>query len=87
MLTIIGARVTPVWSFQSWRQCAEVSPDWSPIRHYGGYHQADSTVEAPERVAFSAIDSSSSRSAPLGSGRERYLGAGMRLLRILRGRV
>jgi hypothetical protein len=57
VLTIVGGKI--VYASAEFSKLAPpalpVSPDWSPIRHYGGYQQPDkATVETPERVAFSS---------------------------------
>jgi hypothetical protein len=56
VLTIVGGKV--VYASAEFSKLAPpalpVSPDWSPVKHYGGYHQTTKTaIEAPERVAFS----------------------------------
>ncbi|HZC34427.1 MAG TPA: amidohydrolase [Chthoniobacterales bacterium] len=57
VLTIVGGKV--VYASAEFSKLAPpalpVSPDWSPVKHYGGYQQANEVaVEDPERVAFSA---------------------------------
>jgi Amidohydrolase family len=57
VLTIVGGKV--VYASAEFSKLAPstlpVSPDWSPVKHYGGYHQPTETgIEAPECVAFSA---------------------------------
>jgi predicted amidohydrolase YtcJ len=59
VLTIVGGKI--VYATAEFSKLAPpslpVSPDWSPVNHYGGYHQTATTaIEAPERVAFSATD-------------------------------
>jgi hypothetical protein len=58
VLTIVDGKV--VYASAEFSKLAPpslpVSPDWSPVRHYGGYQQTTTTIEAPERVAFSATD-------------------------------
>jgi predicted amidohydrolase YtcJ len=59
LLTIVGGKI--VYASAEFSKLARpalpVSPDWSPVKHYGGYQQAEKvTVEAPEHVAFSATD-------------------------------
>jgi len=66
VLTIVGGNV--VYASAEFSKLAPpalpVSPDWSPVKHYGGYHQADKeTVEAPERVAFSSTRDKAPRGA------------------------
>jgi predicted amidohydrolase YtcJ len=57
VLTIVGGKV--VHANAEFSKLAPpalpVSPDWSPVKCYGGYHQTTKTeIESPERVAFSA---------------------------------
>jgi predicted amidohydrolase YtcJ len=57
VLTIVGGKV--VYASAEFSKLAPpalpVSPDWSPVNRYSGYHQTTTTPgEAPERVAFSA---------------------------------
>jgi len=66
VLTIVAGKV--VYASAEFSKLAPpalpVSPDWSPIRHYGGYRQPDkATVEAPERVAFSSTPDKAPRGA------------------------
>jgi hypothetical protein len=36
-----------------------VSPDWSPVKYYGGYQQSQSaTIDAADRAARSAVEPS-----------------------------
>ena len=64
--TIVGGNV--VYASAEFSKLAPpalpVSPDWSPVKHYAGYQQATTApVDAPERVAFSAIDQQAPRGA------------------------
>jgi predicted amidohydrolase YtcJ len=57
VLTIVGGEI--VYASAEFSKQAPpalpISPDWSPVKHYGGYQQANETaVGDPERVAFSA---------------------------------
>jgi len=57
VLTIVGGKV--VYASAEFSKLAPpalpVSPDWSPVKRYGGYqHANEATVRDPERVAFSA---------------------------------
>jgi predicted amidohydrolase YtcJ len=57
VLTIVGGKV--VYANAEFSELAPpplpVSPSWSPVKHYGGYQQADkATVEGPSRAAFSS---------------------------------
>jgi hypothetical protein len=57
VLTIVGGNV--VYASAEFSKLAPpalpVSPDWSPVKRYGGYQQTTKTaIETPERVAFSA---------------------------------
>jgi predicted amidohydrolase YtcJ len=57
VLTIVGGNV--VYASAEFSKLAPpalpASPDWSPVKHYGGYQQTTKTaIEAPEHVAFSA---------------------------------
>ena len=57
VLAIVGGKV--VYARAEFSKLAPpappVSPDWSPVTRYGGYHQTTTApVDAPERVAFSA---------------------------------
>ena len=66
MLTIVGGKV--VYASAEFSKLAPpalpVSPDWSPVKHYGGYQQVDkATVETPERVAFSSTPDKAPRGA------------------------
>jgi len=66
VLTIVGGNV--VYASAEFSKLAPpvlpVSPDWSPVKRYGGYHQADKAiVEAPERVAFSSTRDKAPRGA------------------------
>ena len=66
MLTIVGGKV--VYASAEFSKLAPpalpVSPDWSPVKHYGGYQQVDkATVETPERVAFSSTRDKAARGA------------------------
>src|ERR1700747_869429 len=66
VLTIVGGKV--VYASAEFSKLAPpalpVSPDWSPVKDYGGYHQTTKTaVEAPERVAFSATRDKASHGA------------------------
>ena len=66
VLTIVGGKV--VYASAEFSKLAPpalpVSPDWSPVKRYGGYQQADkATVETPERVAFSATHQKAPRGA------------------------
>jgi predicted amidohydrolase YtcJ len=66
VLTIVGGKV--VYASAEFSKLAPpvlpVSPDWSPVKRYGGYHQTDkATVEAPERVAFSSTRDKAPRGA------------------------
>jgi len=68
LLTIVGGKV--VYASAEFSKLAPpalpVSPDWSPVKRYGGYQQTTTTpIEAPERVAFSATD----QKAPCGAHR------------------
>jgi predicted amidohydrolase YtcJ len=68
VLTIVGGKV--VYASAEFSKLAPaalpVSPDWSPVKRYGGYHQTTKTaIEAPERVAFSSTD----QKAPHGAHR------------------
>jgi predicted amidohydrolase YtcJ len=56
VLTIVGGKV--VYAGAEFANLAPpelpISPDWSPVKHYGGYRQASTTqTEAPEHVALS----------------------------------
>jgi predicted amidohydrolase YtcJ len=60
VLTMVGGKV--VYASGEFSKIAPppipVSPDWSPIKHYGGYQQPqDLTVGTADRAARSAIDS------------------------------
>jgi predicted amidohydrolase YtcJ len=62
VLTVVGGRV--VYASAEFSQLGPpplpVSPDWSPVGHYGGYRQPKSAkTEAPGRVARIARDHSS----------------------------
>jgi len=62
VLTVVGGRV--VYASAEFSQLGPpplpVSPDWSPVGHYGGYRQPESAkTEAPGRVARIARDHSS----------------------------
>src|SRR5258707_15446306 len=66
VLTIVGGNV--VYASAEISKLAPpqlpVSPDWSPVKHYGGYQQPDkATVETPERVAFSSTPDKAPRGA------------------------
>ena len=66
VLTIVGGKV--VYASAEFSKlappAAPVSPDWSPVKRYGGYQQTTTTpIEVPERVAFSAIDQQAPRGA------------------------
>src|SRR4051794_29773418 len=66
VLTIVGGKV--VYARAEFSKLAPsalpVSPDWSPVKRYGGYHQTTETaIEAPEHVAFSATDQKVPREA------------------------
>jgi hypothetical protein len=66
VLTIVGGNVVYASAEFSKLSPPElpVSPDWSPVNHYGGYHQGDKpTVETPERVAFSSTPDKAPRGA------------------------
>ena len=68
VLTIVGGKVA--YASAEFSKLAPpalpVSPDWSPVKRYGGYHQTTTApVDAPERVAFSATD----QKAPCGAHR------------------
>src|SRR6201995_4710033 len=68
VLTIVGGKV--VYASAEFSKLAPpalpVGPDWSPVKHYGGYHQTTKTAtEAPECVAFTTT----SDKAPHGSHR------------------
>ena len=57
VLTVVGGKVA--YASAEFSKLAPpalpVDPDWSPVKHYGGYQQATKTEsEEPERVAFSA---------------------------------
>jgi predicted amidohydrolase YtcJ len=66
VLTIVDGKV--VYASAEFAKLAPpplpVSPNWSPVKHYGGYQQADkANVETPERVAFSATHQNAPRGA------------------------
>jgi predicted amidohydrolase YtcJ len=66
VLTIVGGKV--VYASAEFSKLAPpalpVSPDWSAVKHYGGYQQANETaVGDPERVAFSATHQKAPREA------------------------
>jgi hypothetical protein len=67
VLTVVGGKV--VYASAEFSKLAPpalpVSPDWSPVKHYGGYQQTKTAIDAPERVAFSA----SHQAAPHGAHR------------------
>ncbi len=57
VLTVVGGKVVHAGAeFSKLAPPAlPVSPDWSPVKDYGGYQETTKTeIEAPERVAFSA---------------------------------
>ena len=59
ILTIVGGKV--VYANAEFSKLAPpplpVSPDWSPVKHYGGYHQPKgATAGTPYHAASSAID-------------------------------
>jgi hypothetical protein len=59
VLTIVGGKI--VYASAEFSKldppALSISPDWSPVKHYGGYTQTSTpAVEAPGRVAFSEID-------------------------------
>jgi hypothetical protein len=65
VLTIVGGKV--VYASAEFSKLAPsalpVSPDWSPVKDYGGYQQTKTATDAPERVAFSATDRKASHGA------------------------
>ena len=66
VLTIVGGDV--VYASAEFSKLAPpalpVSPDWSPVKHYGGYQRTSNTeLEVPERVAFSGTDHKASHGA------------------------
>jgi predicted amidohydrolase YtcJ len=68
VLTIVGGNV--VYASAEFSKLAPpalpVSPDWSPVKHYGGYKATTKApIDAPERVAFSATQ----QTAPHGAHR------------------
>jgi predicted amidohydrolase YtcJ len=66
VLTIVGGKV--VYASAEFSKLAPpalpVSPDWPPVKRYGGHYQTTKTeIEAPERVAFSATHQKAPRRA------------------------
>src|SRR6266404_3336734 len=66
ILTIVGGKV--VYANAEFSKLAPpplpVSPDWSPVKHYGGYHQPKgATAGTPYHAASSAIDHNANQKA------------------------
>jgi predicted amidohydrolase YtcJ len=64
VLTIVGGKI--VYATAEFSKLAPpplpVSPEWSPVKHYGGYRQAKEAVTgAPDRAACSAIETAGSK--------------------------
>ena len=64
VLTVVGGKV--VHASAEFSKLAPpplpVSPDWSPVKHYGGYWQAkEAATDAPHRAACSAIETAGSK--------------------------
>lgn len=61
VLTMVGGKV--VYASEEFSKLAPpplpVSPDWSPVKHYGGYQRPQSaTIDAADRAARSAVEPS-----------------------------
>ena len=59
LLTIVGGKIAyAVADYEGLaRPLPPILPDWSPVLHYGGYHQCPSGVRQAQRIAQAAAES------------------------------